>query len=333
MQLRKFEPLNEGTVSQSVLFLNTYYRRERSLLPYMCCSCAMIAIFQSGLFFYKNLFSKNREDKLSQLIDIEFVSQADFKDKKNLLPASVPKPTLAKTTSPVIHSQGQIFTDPVFVVRAGGSQNNQREMEQEKQETQEKSQKREKQMDTVSMVADTTDLASRYLPMNAPISKNYKPLSVKSARIKRVENSDVSMNMEEVKPPEMVEVTENDGDTSYNHWQDGGRSNNGTGISSSLVEYLKELHKRLKHAWSPPPGTVHHIKVVFRLDANGALVSTQLIQSSGSKAADDSALAAIKKATPCGELPDDYPHQFLDLAYTFNYTADELTEVNHDKEE
>ena len=261
----------------------------------MCCSCAVIALFQSGLFLYKNLFFKNREDKLSQLIDIEFVSQTDFKDTKNLLPASVPKPTLAKRTSPVIHAEGQIFTDPVFVVRAGGSKNKQRELEQEEQQRQEKSEKREKQTDTVQIVLDKNDLASRYLPMNVPFSRNYKSTSVKSSKAKRAGSSDVSMDMEEVKPPEMVEVTENDGDTSYNHWQDGGKSNNGAGISSSLAEYLKELHKRLKHAWSPPPGTVHHVKVIFRLNTNGALVSTQLIQSSGNKQADDSALAAIEK--------------------------------------
>ena len=54
----------------------------------------------------------------------------------------------------------------------------------------------------------------------------------------------------------------------------------------------------------------------------------KLTRSSGNKSADDSAMEAIKEAAPFGKLPDSYPHQFLDLDYNFNYTADELTEVH-----
>jgi TonB family protein len=324
IQLKKIKPLTAETGSQSVRFLNIYYKQDRSLLPYLCLSCLAIAIFQGGLFFYKNLFYKERKDKLTQLIDIELVSQADFKDKKNLLPASVPKPSLAKKTSPVRQSKGQLFTDPVFVIRAGSSENKQKEVVEEEQA---------KPVGSIAMVLDKNDLSSRYMPLSVPFSKTYSPMSVKSAHGKKDGKSGLAMDMEEVKPPELVEVTENEGDNSSNSWQDGGSSNQGTGISSSLTEYLKDLHRKLKHAWSPPPGTVHHIKVIFRLDTNGSLVSTKLIQSSGNSVADDSAVAAIKKAAPFGELPGDYPHEFLDLAYTFNYTTDELSEINREKED
>ena len=87
--------------------------------PYLFWSGLAIVAFLIGLFFYKNLFCITKENKLSQLVDIEFISQSDFKDTKNLLPATLPKPSLAKRASPVMPSKGQLFTDPVFVIRAG----------------------------------------------------------------------------------------------------------------------------------------------------------------------------------------------------------------------
>lgn len=243
-----------------------------------------------------------------------------------MLPATLPKPSLAKRTSPVKQSKGELFTEPTFVVRAGDSQNKSKEKNEEEQKPQ-------KTAKVTVTTLDKSDLASRYVPMNVPFSETYKYILAKNKSGKKIGKADVSMDMEEVKPPELLEVKENEGDNSYNHWQDGGSSNKGTGLSSSLAEYLKDLHRKLKHAWSPPPGTVHHIKVVFRLNANGSLISTQLIQSSGNQVADDSAIAAIRKAAPFGELPGDYTHQFLDLAYTFNYTTDELSEINREKED
>ncbi len=330
MLVKKFKPLTAETGGQSVRFLNRYYKQDRSLLPYLCLALLAVLLIQGGLFFYKNHYCKDREDKLSQLIDIELVSQTDFKDKKNLLPASVPKPSLAKRTSPVKQSKGQLFTQPIFVVRAGNSQNNYRDVTEEEQQP---SQPQKISTKPVVSLLDGKDLGISYVPMSVPFSETYKYVKARSARGKTVGKSDAAMDMEEVKPPELLEVKENEGDSSSNYWQDGGSSNKGTGISSSLAEYLKDLHKKLKHAWAPPPGTVHHIKAIFRLDANGSLVWTQLIQSSGNKVADDSALAAIKKASPFGELPGDYSHQYLDLAYTFNYTTDELSEINREKED
>src|SRR5262249_8816145 len=83
--------------------------------------------------------------------------------------------------------------------------------------------------------------------------------------VQLVKQPQVDMQLEEVAPLAMTEVKDNDGDNSVELWQDGGRSRGGTGATSSLAEYLKELHKKLKRTWSPPPGPVRHIKVLFRL--------------------------------------------------------------------
>jgi protein TonB len=135
------------------------------------------------------------------------------------------------------------------------------------------------------------------------------------------------MELEEVAPFAMTEVMDNEGDDSVELWQNGGRSEHGFGAPSSLANYLKELHKKLKRSWTPPPGPAHHIKVLFRLSSVGSLVSLKLISSSGDTVADNSALEAVNKAAPFGKLPKDYSNPYLDLAYTFNYSADELNEV------
>ena len=312
-----------ASAGHPVHFLNIYYKQDRDLSPYLFFAVLVVLAFLTGLFLSKNLFNSGKENKLSQLIDIEFVSQSDYKDTKNLLPASQPKPSLAKRTSPVKQSKGQLFVEPVFVVRAANSQNKSKE-EQEKPN---------KQATMTEVFIDRSALANRYVPMNVPFSQEPHLLSAKNLQGKNTEKQQGPMDMEEVKPPELMEVKENEGDETYNHWQDGGSSTKGTGITSSLADYLKVLHSKLKHAWSPPPGTVRHIKVIFRLSKGGNLVSIQLIQSCGDKVADESALVAVKNSAPFGKLPGDYRHQFLDLAYTFNYTTDELSEIHSQSEE
>jgi hypothetical protein len=255
------------------------------------------------------------------LIDIQLVSSDDFVDKKNLLPSTVPKPSLAKRISPIIESKGQLFTEPVFVVRAGSRESGKQNNEEAKEATQ------KQQIPYVNVLGSSSqDLASRCVPMNVPVSFSNQ-YSVKNLAAKKTGKAETPVEMEEVKPPELLEVKENEGDNSYNYWQEGGRSDKGTGASTSLTEYLKDLHRKLKHAWLPPAGTVHHIKVIFRLTREGGLVSIKLTQSSGNKVADDSAFLAVKESAPFGKLPADYTHQFLDLAYTFNYTTDELKEI------
>jgi len=130
----------------------------------------------------------------------------------------------------------------------------------------------------------------------------------------------------------MTEIKDNDGDNSIELWQDGGRSSEGFGATSALANYLKELHKKLKHTWSPPSGPPRHIKVLFRLAADGSIVSLKLMSSCGDTSADNSALEAVNKAAPFGRLPKDYPSHFLDLVYTFNYSTDELSEVAPSRE-
>lgn len=133
--------------------------------------------------------------------------------------------------------------------------------------------------------------------------------------------------LEELSPLEMVELVDNQGDTSLELWQPGGRSSGGAGSRSLIVEYLKDLHKRIKKAWAPRAGENRSAEILFRIRHDGRLSSLKLMRSSGDASADESIMHAITSSSPFKPLPSDYAPEYIDLQYTFNYKVDRLTEI------
>jgi TonB family protein len=133
--------------------------------------------------------------------------------------------------------------------------------------------------------------------------------------------------MEEVSPPELVELVDNEGDDGKDVWQPGGRSSGGRGARSELTAYLKELNRRVKRTWEPPRGISRTAEVLFRVRRQGTLALLRLVRSSGDPEADEAALRAVAAALPFRALPPDYSGSYLDVKYTFNYLTDELTEI------
>jgi TonB family protein len=134
--------------------------------------------------------------------------------------------------------------------------------------------------------------------------------------------------LEEVAPPELVEVTDTQGESRATEaWQAGGHSTGGKGAQTPLSVYLKELHKRIKRAWSPPKGETRTAEILFRIKHNGQLESIKLIQRSGNEESDEAAIGAIAACAPFKPLPDVITNEYLDLEYTFNYTVDRLSEA------
>lgn len=133
----------------------------------------------------------------------------------------------------------------------------------------------------------------------------------------------------EVRPLEMVELIENDGDSDGIHvFQKGGKSNGGKGAENALSQYLKALHKKIKSNWSPPRGFTRKVELIFRLKRDGHVFEVRMLKSSGEPAADKAAVKAIILATQKAEsLPADFQSNFLDVIYTFKYNVDELQEV------
>jgi protein TonB len=127
-------------------------------------------------------------------------------------------------------------------------------------------------------------------------------------------------SLEEVKPPEMVELT----DSAAESREQGSTE---AAAHTVLTSYLKELHTRIKHAWAPPPGDTHKAEILFRIKRNGQLSSIKIVKSSGNEESDESAMTAIAGCAPFKPLPTGFASDYLDLLYTFNYTVDRLSEA------
>jgi TonB family protein len=136
-----------------------------------------------------------------------------------------------------------------------------------------------------------------------------------------------SMFMEESSPVELFEMVDNEGDSSTEIFQAGGRSTGGKGAPSTLQEYLKQLHKKIKRAWTPPDGDPRVAQILFRITRDGRLKQIRLLRSSGNPDCDETAMNAITASAPFKNLPVDFPSDSLDIKYTFNYKVDSLSEV------
>ncbi len=146
-------------------------------------------------------------------------------------------------------------------------------------------------------------------------------------RSEQTRSASESMFMEESSPVELHEVVDNEGDKGLEVYQAGGRSTGGKGAPSSLQDYLKLLHKRIKRAWSPPTSDPRVAEILFRITKDGKLKSIKLLRSSGNPDSDEAAMSAITACAPFKDLPQDFSADCLDVKYTFNYKVDSLSEM------
>jgi TonB family protein len=264
---------------------------------------------------------------MRQVVEIELVSDKDFQDKQDILPGSVVKPSLKSHKNdaeynqrspvplpkqPPASSSRSTMNSVAGSVAPGKSQqkpnvSNERTASPRRQQAEQPSER------YIINVAEAPR-AAHGTPAPATTPGDLKSRSRQPV-------------MEEVAPPEMMEITENQGDNGNDTYQPGGHSSGGTGKKTQLVNYLKELHRRIKHAWTPPAGEERSAEILFRIRKNGTLASIKLVTSSGDSDADGSAMRAIAACSPFKTLPTDYQAAYLDLQYTFNYKVDELSEV------
>lgn len=292
-----------------------------------------------------------------QFIDIELTSFADFKDNDELTasteekdsqrkrtgstdrvamaPPSVPqKTTVAQRESRQTEEAGKRAmqsvapkrqtTSPTQMVLKGVQiQSAVNSANADVQAQQQKAEDRAKMISQIKLPSGWKSVqADQPTSRQADVSPGMKSKPTRS--------SNQSMFMEEASPVELFEVADNEGDTSMEIFQAGGRSTGGKGAPSTLQDYLKLLHKRIKRAWSPPNGDPRIAQILFRVDRNGKLKQIRLIRSSGNSDCDEAAMNAIAACTPFKNLPADFPSDCLDIKYTFNYKVDSLSEVPRD---
>lgn len=289
-----------------------------------------------------------------QFIDIELTSFADFKNNDALVASTEEKDSQRKRSA----STDKISMTPPIVQAASTPK------ERTSKETQEAGQralqavapKRQTTAPT-PMVLKGVQLQSAVNSANAAIQAQQQKPEVKAQQISEIKlpsgwksvqadkmlsmqnnispgvrsqqtrAASQSMFMEESSPVELYEMVDNEGDSGMEIFQAGGRSSGGKGAPSTLQEYLKQLHKRIKRAWSPPDGDPRVAQILFRVTREGRLKQVRLLRSSGSSDCDEAAMNAITASAPFKSLPADFPSDSLDIKYTFNYKVDSLSEV------
>lgn len=304
---------------------------EALAFSYLCAAAILYACACLSLMVPKKPPVLSRH-----IVDIEFSSLTDRVDNEEILPGEKEIEDLRKRTGDLVTVQGTLQPQPA---------------KQPVSTRQEETRVVEKQADFRRPQESRTDVAPPAVPVTPVITTlqtpqgvqppaKQQPLSMPATWATQVvknlpqkthhtpRDSNAPM-FEEVQPPELVEMVDNDGTTESTKLnQTGGRSSGGTGAKSDLNTYLKELHKKIKTAWTPPKGQSRRAEILFRIGKPGKLVSIKLVKTSGDNETDEAAMQAVTAAVKAqGNLPPSYEALWLDIMYTFNYTAEELHEL------
>jgi len=286
--------------------------RQTIALSYALFSLAMCA----WMILHRDIEFKHPLVTTRQVIDIELVSDKDFKNNNDILPGTIEKETIKeRSASAEVTAQSP---QPLMSHKAPTAQ-----ATIHVEHTPNPSENRLAQAKPAKI-----DSTSDIFPIRISEAPRATAIAIKAPSPQARTTTEQAM-LEEVAPAEMVEMTENAGDKGNESYQAGGRSSGGTGAPAPISAYLKELHRRIKHAWTPPSGDTRSAEVLFRIKHNGTLVSIKIVQSSGDETIDESAMRAISACSPFKALPADFSPAFLDLQYTFNYTVDSLSELNN----
>jgi len=115
----------------------------------------------------------------------------------------------------------------------------------------------------------------------------------------------------------------------------GGGSGSGFGVGSEYASqiglsnfpytyYLQILHGRISTNWYPAqavPGLTgnFHTTVLFKIFRNGRISTVEIMESSGVRALDMSAVRAVQNAAPFPPLPQDYEDEYLIIRLIFEH--------------
>jgi len=339
-----------------VLISASLHSAERQPVSFVeSCACTYLAV--SLLFFawivYHRLVKAPPITVTRQIVDIQLTSIADFQDKHELLPGTEAQESMRKRNSPApVSSQGSLTAqsapesvtarsqeaaEPAAETRPDGERaaisTPDRKTEPRAATPRQPAGRRSasqklspfKLTTPPARAVATAAEAEQFLLRSPP--PTISPQATAAPAASRPSEGDNRPFMEEVSPPEMVELVDNDGDNSLHIWQPGGRSPGGTGSRSGLMDYLKELNRRIKAAWMPPRGESRQVEILFRIRKGGQLSMVKVVRTSGNPEADEAAIKSILGSAPFKQLPADYSMNYLDIRYSFNYNVDQLSEI------
>jgi TonB family protein len=96
----------------------------------------------------------------------------------------------------------------------------------------------------------------------------------------------------------------------------------GIGKGSPFWSYYLRVHDKMYEAWEQPGQALNWDKnlmttIVIRVARDGRILETRLINSSGNKVMDDSAVSAARRVPRLDPLPDGLGHEFADISVNF----------------
>lgn len=92
-------------------------------------------------------------------------------------------------------------------------------------------------------------------------------------------------------------------------------------VVSDFSDYMDNVRSKLQKNWTSPDFLEEgHVRVLFKLDRNGKIIAGDIIESSGDKIYDESAIDAIKKSEPFGKFPENSTRETITINYSFDTT-------------
>jgi TonB family protein len=82
---------------------------------------------------------------------------------------------------------------------------------------------------------------------------------------------------------------------------------------------MENVKSKLRKNWSYPDFLEDgHIRVLFKLDKHGNVISGDILESSGNQVYDESAIDAIHKSEPFGDFPANTTRETITINYSFD---------------
>ena len=90
-------------------------------------------------------------------------------------------------------------------------------------------------------------------------------------------------------------------------------------VLNDFSEYMVNVKEKLQKNWVAPDFMEEgHIRVLFKIDKHGNVISGDILESSGNLIYDESAVYAIHKSEPFGEFPTNSTRETITINYTFD---------------
>ena len=99
------------------------------------------------------------------------------------------------------------------------------------------------------------------------------------------------------------------------------RSTNNKELQANFSDYMQSINAKLQKNWIVPDMLEEgHLRVLFKIDKEGNVISGDILESSGNPIYDESAVNAIHKSEPFGRFPENSNRETITVNYSFDMT-------------